>query len=89
MNEGVFNFMQCEIHTSVVHSNLKKIANWWRKQTGLVTERLYPNTKSRQEIKIIYNSVKKMLIMDVFLEIVESEMSGKDSQQQKSMEKTN
>lgn len=52
MNEGAINFMQCEIHASIVHSNLKKIANWWRKQTGLVIEGLYPNTKSRQEIKL-------------------------------------
>ena len=89
MNEGAINFMQYEIHASIVHSNLKKIANWWRKQTGLVTEGLYPNTKSRQEIKIIYNSVRKVLITDAFLEIVESEMSGKDSEEQKSMEKTN
>ena len=89
MNEGAINFMHCEIHTSIVHSNLKKIAYWWRKQIGLVTEGLYPNTKSRQEIKIIYNSVRKVLIMDAFLEIVESEMSGKDSEEQKSMEKTN
>lgn len=74
MNEGAINFTQCEIHTSIVHSNLRKLHSGG-KQIGLVTEGLYPNTKSRQEIKIIYNSVRKVLISVAFLEIVESEMS--------------